>query len=209
MSASRAGHQVRRRRTRRRPAITWPRSRLFSTLVETRGGNLPGTRGAELRDAGPQARWVGKPDSAPEEVHLAAVLFDDIGHLPRPPRKVAARPPARDVVGRTAALRRHRMWPRRALMALDDMHGVATLAPRIMKRFRWRRLPDRLAEHRYHRRANPCRRRCLDDMRCGAHGPAPAGIAETLRDLGRGRGTEFNPRVIDAFSATLAETASA
>lgn len=180
----------------------------FSNLVELRGGQLVGhaRRVADL--ARRTALELGLPAAQAQEIFIAGLLHD-IGHIGLSDA-LLAKPVPRMTPDELASYRRHPALGEHALMALEDLQPVAALIRAHHERHDGQGYPDGLAGE-----AVPLGARILavadtyDDLRHGhllADGLSPP---QALTLMLRGRGSQFDPRVFDAFMAVAHPPAAA
>jgi response regulator RpfG family c-di-GMP phosphodiesterase len=117
--------------------------KIFSTMIELRGGNLSGhsRRVAELARA--IAVKMGLPAREAQEVFIAALLHD-IGKIGFPDELLAT--PVSVMNGPALAMfRKHPLRAEQLLMPLDDLGPVAAILRAHMERFDGKGFPDCIA----------------------------------------------------------------
>jgi HD-GYP domain-containing protein (c-di-GMP phosphodiesterase class II) len=123
----------------------------------------------------------------------------DIGQISLPDH-ILAKPVARLSEEELVLYRKHPILGEQALMALDDMHGVATLIRAHHERHDGLGYPDGLAGD-----AIPMGARILavadayDDLQHGHLSSGTLSAADARAMVTRGRGTQFHPEVVDVF----------
>lgn len=172
--------------------------RVFSNLLELRGGPLAGhgRRVAELgRDI---AKRIGMDEEAVMQVFVAG-LVHDIGLLGAGDR-VLSTPVPRQTAEDQLRYRQHPAAGEQALMALEELQPLLPLIRGHHERWDGQGYPDHLAGE-----AIPLGARVLaladtfDELQNG-HLVAQALSREEARAVvRRGRGTQFDPAVVDAF----------
>jgi response regulator RpfG family c-di-GMP phosphodiesterase len=172
--------------------------KVFSNLIEMRGGALMGhaRRVADL--ARRIARTMQLSDAQQQEIFIAGLLHD-IGHLGLADT-LLTRPLPRLSEQDQALYRKHAAMGEQALMALEDMAPVAPLIRGHHERHDGKGFPDALAGD-----AVPLGARILavadtyDELVTGLPG-SPGLDPEKARFLiGHGRATQFHPEVVDVF----------
>jgi response regulator RpfG family c-di-GMP phosphodiesterase len=170
----------------------------FSNLLEQRGVQLVGhaRRVADL--ARRMGANLGLDETDARDVFIAGLLHD-IGQIGLPDT-ILAKPVPRMAPEEQASYRLHPIQGEQILMALDDMSNVAALIRSHHERFDGGGFPDGMSGI-----AIPLGARILalaetyDDLQTG-HLGANGLTAEHARVVvQRGRGTQFDPEVLDAF----------
>ncbi|MGC4061130.1 MAG: response regulator [Aquabacterium sp.] len=177
----------------------------FSNLIELRGGQLMG----HARRVGDISLRIAKAmkldDAATNDVVIASLLHD-IGLIGLPDyvfTKATSRLAPADV----AQYRQHTVFGEQALLGQDDMEAVATLIRSHHERYDGQGYPDGLAGQDI-----PLGARILavsdayDDLLTGHLVSERLAPAEARTVMERGRGSQFDPGVIDAFSGLFAPT---
>jgi response regulator RpfG family c-di-GMP phosphodiesterase len=172
--------------------------KVFSNLLELRGGRLlgHGRRVANLARA--VARSMALPAQDIQDVFVAGLLHD-IGHIGLPDA-LLAKPVARLSPDEMAQYCRHPLVGEQSLMPLDDMQTVATLIHCHHERYDGRGYPDGKAGT-----AIPLGARILavvdtyDELQEGHLGGAQPSAEEARVLLQQGRGTQFDPEVVEIF----------
>jgi response regulator RpfG family c-di-GMP phosphodiesterase len=181
--------------------------KVFSHLMEWRGGNLSGhaRRVADLtRRTG---RAMGLSEADQQDLFIAS-LMHDIGQISLPDR-ILALPVGRLNEEELALYRKHPVLGEQALMPLDDMHSVATLVRAHHERHDGHGYPDGLVGN-----AIPMGARILavvdtyDDLQHGHLSSGNLAAADARAILARGRGTQFHPEVVDVFLQVLLQASA-
>lgn len=172
--------------------------KVFSGLLELRAGRLSG-HGRRVADVARQiARAMTLSDDDVQTIFVAALLHD-IG-LIGGSDTLLGKPFARYDPAEQAAYQRHPVVGEQALIALDDMQGVAAIIRAHHERFDGNGFPDRLCGG-----AIPLGARIIavadmfDDMQNGHLTEATLTPAETRTLMRHGRGSQFDPEVLDVF----------
>jgi response regulator RpfG family c-di-GMP phosphodiesterase len=172
--------------------------KVFSNLLELRGGQTAGhcRRAAEMaRDI---ARTMGLPEDQVLQVFVAGLLHD-VGLIGLSDR-VFARPVQRLDAEDTSLYRAHPAQAEQTLMALDDMQPLLPLIRSHHERHDGQGYPDKLSGQ-----AIPLGARILaiadtfDDLQHGALVEARMTAAEARTLMREGRGSQFDPEVLDIF----------
>ena len=171
---------------------------VFSSLLDLRGGRL----GAHGRRVAEQARRIAEamalPDALTEQIFVAGLLHD-IG-LIGVPDATLNKPMARHNDEEAALFRAHSGLGEHALMALEDMQGVAALIRAHHERFDGDGFPDRLAGA-----GIPLGARILtvadlfDDLQHGHLVESVVSVSEARTLIRHARGKKFDPEVVDVF----------
>lgn len=180
--------------------------KVFSNLLEWRGGPLAGhaRRVADLSRK--TARAMNLAESEQQEIFIAALLHD-IGEIALPDN-VLNRPVPRLTEEESAQYRRHPVLGEQALMAMDDMQGVAALIRSHHERHDGNGYPDRWAADQIPRGARILAvADTFDDLLAGRLSATPLNAADARSMIARGRGTQFHPEVVDVFLQVLLEAA--
>jgi response regulator RpfG family c-di-GMP phosphodiesterase len=180
--------------------------KVFSNLMELRGGQLMGhaRRGADL--ARQTARAMGMPETEQQDVFVAGLLHD-IGFIGLSDN-ILALPVPRLAEEDLSRYRKHPILGEQALLSLDDMHSVATLIRGHHERHDGKGFPDGLAGA-----AIPLGARILavadafDDLQSGHLGSMGLSPAEARTLIARGRGNQFDPEVVDVFLQVVLQSA--
>lgn len=172
----------------------------FTALIELRGRAQVG----HARQVADLARRIAQAMALEADIAhdlLIAALLHDIGHIGLSDA-VLARPVSR-LNGEE--LRRYRLHPvlgEQALLASDDMQGVAPLIHAHHERWDGQGFPDGLR-----RAAIPLGARILavadtfEDLRSGRIDGQALSALEARRTVLAGRGSQFDPSVVDAFAS--------
>nr|WP_137937494.1 HD domain-containing phosphohydrolase [Chitinivorax sp. B] len=178
--------------------------KVFSNLIELRGGNMAGhsRRVAEL--ARQIAIQMKRPEQDIHEIFLAGLLHD-IGKiglpdalLSKPFYKLSAE--ERDLVIK------HPAKGQTALMALEQLASVGKLIRHHHERFDGLGFPDALAENDI-----PIGARILavaneyDGLQIGSLQPNLYTPDQSLKMIQQGAGKRYDPKVVDALEGALAE----
>lgn len=172
--------------------------KVFSNLLELRGGQTAGhcRRVAEMaRDI---ARKMGMPEAQVLQVFVAGLLHD-VGLIGLPD-KIFARPVQRLDAEELVLYRAHPLQAEQSLMALDDMQPLLPMIRAHHERHDGQGYPDKLAGA-----AIPPGARILaiadafDDLQQGALVDVRMTAAEARTLMREGRGTQFDPEVLDVF----------
>jgi response regulator RpfG family c-di-GMP phosphodiesterase len=170
----------------------------FSNLVELRGGSTAGhsRRVAEL--ARRIAVQMNLPAADVQAVFVAGLLHD-MGHVGLSDALLACSVP-RMTPEDKAQYEQHSALGEQALMALEDMQPVATIVRSHHERYDGMGFPDALSGD-----AIPIGARILsvadtyDDLQSGHLARAELAAADARMLVQRGRNTQFDPSVVDAF----------
>lgn len=177
----------------------------FSSLIEQRGGQLVGhaRRVADL--ARRMAAELGLDEAESRDVFIAALLHD-VGQIGLSDAILAKAVP-RMTADELHAYRLHPIQGEQTLMALDDMQTVAALIRSHHERFDGHGFPDGLVGL-----AIPLGARILalaetyDDLQSGHLGSNGLKPEQARTVMERGRGTQFDPEVFDAFMSLFPKT---
>ena len=180
--------------------------KVFSNLMEWRGGQLSGhsRRVADL--ARRTARAMDMNDAEVQDIFIAG-LMHDIGQISLSD-SILTRPVPRLNEQEVALYRKHTQLGEQALMALDDMQNVASLIRSHHERHDGLGYPDGLAGD-----AIPLGARILavadtfDDLQSGHLSSAGLSAADARQMIARGRGTQFHPELVDVFLQVLMQAA--
>ena len=170
----------------------------FSNLIELRGGSTAGhsRRVAEL--ARRIAVQMNLPAADVQAVFVAGLLHD-IGHVGLSDALLACSVP-RMTPEDKAQYEQHPALGEQALLALEDMQPVATIVRSHHERYDGLGFPDSLVGD-----AIPIGARILavadtyDDLQSGHLARAELAAADARMLVRRGRNTQFDPAVVDAF----------
>lgn len=180
--------------------------KVFSNLMEWRGGQLSGhsRRVADL--ARRTARALDMSDSDRQDLFIAGLLHD-IGQVGLSD-SVLARPVPRLSEDELASYRKHAALGEQALMAMDDMQTVAGLIRMHHERHDGLGYPDGLVGAQIPLGASILAVvDTFDDLQIGHLSTTPLNAADARAMIARGRGTQFNPEVVDVFLQMLLEAA--
>lgn len=176
----------------------------FSNLIELRGGQLVGHSRKVADLARRMAKAMNLDDAQAHEVFIAA-LMHDIGKIGLSDL-VLSKPVSKMSPEETTRYRLHPIFGEQALMGLDDMQPVAALIRSHHERHDGRGFPDGLKDE-----AIPMGARILavadayEDMQAGHLISESLSPHEARTMIGRGRGAQFDPLVIDAFLSLFAK----
>ncbi len=170
----------------------------FSNLLELRGGQLMGhaRRVADLSLKTAKALNLGEVTS--NDVLIAALLHD-IGHIGLPDA-LLSKPAAHLTPAEATAYRLHPLYGEQALMGQDDMQGAAVIIRSHHERFDGQGFPEGLKGEEI-----PIGARILavvdtyEDLLHGQLVPEHVRSEHARALMWRGRGTQFDPWVLDAF----------
>jgi response regulator RpfG family c-di-GMP phosphodiesterase len=172
--------------------------KVFSGLIELRGGRLVG-HGRRVADSARKlALAMGRSDEEAQQIFVAALLHD-IG-LIGVPDTVLAKPVARCTPEEATQLQRHAEIGEQALLSLDEMQSVAALIRAHHERFDGAGYPDRRAGS-----AIPLGARILavadtfDELQNGHLIVTPMSAQDARTMIRHARGTQFDPEVVDVF----------
>jgi response regulator RpfG family c-di-GMP phosphodiesterase len=172
--------------------------KVFSNLMELRGGNLSGHSRTVADLARRTAVSMGLPDAVQQDIFVAGLLHD-IGQIGLSD-DILKRPVGRLSEEELVLYRRHPILGEMALVSQDDMQAVAPLIRAHHERHDGRGFPDGLSGN-----AIPVAAAILIvveaylDMQAGNLSQAKLTSAEARAMVARGRGTQFNPEVVDVF----------
>jgi response regulator RpfG family c-di-GMP phosphodiesterase len=172
--------------------------KVFSGLIELRGGRLAG-HGRRVADmARKLAQAMGRPDDELQQIFVAALLHD-IGLIGLGDA-VLAKSVARCDADETTQFQRHAELGEHALMPLEEMQPVAALIRAHHERFDGQGYPDRRAGD-----SIPLGARILavvdvfDELQNAHLVDAPMSAQEARTVIRHGRRTQFDPEVVDVF----------
>ncbi|WP_440110846.1 HD domain-containing phosphohydrolase [Acidovorax sp. BL-A-41-H1] len=172
--------------------------RIFSNLLELRSGVLAGHG---KRAAGLARKVANAMDLTSEETQDVFVggLLHDIGFMALPDF-ILAKPVGKLTAAEMVQYQRHPVLGAQSFMALDEHQAVAALIRAHHERFDGTGFPDKLQGTQI-----PMGARILaiastyDDLTHGHLTGMPLTEAEARTILQRGRGTQFDPEVLDVF----------
>lgn len=172
--------------------------KVFSNLMELRGGNLSGHSRMVADLARRTAASMGLPEAAQQELFVAGLLHD-IGQIGLSD-EVLSKPVGRLSETELNLYRRHSVWGEQALMSQDDMYGVAALIRSHHERYDGLGFPDGLAGDAISIAASILMVvEAFLDLQAGNLSQAKLSTSEARSMIARGRGTQFNPEVVDVF----------
>jgi response regulator RpfG family c-di-GMP phosphodiesterase len=175
----------------------------FTALIELRGSAQVG----HARQVADLTRRIAQGmtlDAATAHDLPIAALLHDIGHIGLSDT-VLARPVHRLDRDELQRYRLHPVLGEQALLASDDMQGVAPLIRAHHERWDGQGFPDGLRGT-----AIPLGARILavadafEDLRCGRVDGQALRTPEALRAVLAGRGSQFDPTVVDVFESLFA-----
>ena len=172
--------------------------KVFSGLIEMRGGRLAGHGRRVAAVARKLALAMGRSDDEAQQIFVAALLHD-IG-LIGVPDAILAKPVARCTADEAAQLQRHAEIGEQALMPLDELQPVATLIRAHHERFDGDGFPDKRAGSEI-----PIGARILavadafDELQNGHLVEAAMSVQDARTVIRYGRGKQFDPEVVDVF----------
>jgi len=172
--------------------------KVFSNLLELRGGRPVGHGRRVGNIARDVARAMGLDDQQVHDIFLAGMLHD-LGHIGLPDA-LLGKPVARLSPDEWSLYCQHPLMGEQSLMALEEMQSVASLIRAHHERHDGNGYPDRKAAA-----AIPLGARILaivdtyDEMQEGHLGGATLTAKEARLLVQQGRGTQFDPEVLDVF----------
>lgn len=170
----------------------------FSNLLEMRGGLLAGHARKVAELARRTAKAMGLSDAQQQEVFIAGLLHD-IAHIGLSD-KILTTPVIRLPAPELALYRRHPVMGEQALLALDDMQSVASLIRWHHERHDGKGYPDGLNGDTIPRGAAILAVvDAFEDLQSGHLGGRRLSAPEAQAQIARGRGTSFDPEVVDVF----------
>ena len=170
----------------------------FSNLMELRGGNLSGHSRQVADLARKTAATMGLAESLQQDLFVAGLLHD-IGQIGLSD-EILSRPVGRLTDDELVLYRRHPVWGEQALLSQEDMHGVAALIRSHHERHDGRGFPDGLAADAISVAASILIvAEAFLDMQAGNLSLAKLSASDAKSMISRGRGTQFNPEVVDVF----------
>jgi response regulator RpfG family c-di-GMP phosphodiesterase len=170
----------------------------FSSLMDLRGGDLSGHARLLANLARRTAANMQLPEAAQQEIFVAGLLHD-VGKIGLSDA-ILMRPVGRLGKDDMLLYQRHPAWGEMALMALDDMQGVAALIRAHHERFDGLGFPDRLSGAQLSLSAHILIvAEAYLDMQSGSLSEAKLSPAEAAAMVARGRGSQFHPEVVDVF----------
>ncbi len=179
--------------------------RVFSGLLELRGGRLAGHGRRVAEHARAVALRLNCTEGDCQDVLLAALLHD-IGKIGLPDELLGK--PFNSLSGQSRAeVMKHPLIGQNVLMGIDQLHAAATLVRHHHENYDGSGYPDRLAGI-----AIPLGSRILaavndyDALQMGTLTQCSLGHGEALSFLIENRGRRYDPTVVDAYARLLAET---
>lgn len=172
--------------------------KVFSGLIELRGGRLAGHGRRVAEVARKLAAAMGRSDEEVQQIFVAALLHD-IG-LIGVPDAILAKPVARCAADEAAQLQRHAEIGEQALMPLEEMQPVAALIRAHHERFDGEGFPDRLTGCEIAIGARILAvADAFDELQNGHLVEAAMSAHDARMVIRHGRGTQFDPEVVDVF----------
>ncbi len=172
--------------------------KVFSNVLELRGGRLGGHGRRVAAGARSIAQAMGLDEAEKQDLFVAALLHD-IGHIGLPDAMLA-KPVARMEPEELAQYQQHPVLGEQLLMPLDDLHGVAAIIHEHHERYDGLGYPDRKAGIEISRSARILAvADAFDELQDGHLGGAMPNEEEAQILLRQGRGTQFDPEVVDVF----------
>ena len=172
--------------------------KVFSGLIELRGGRLVG-HGRRVADVARKlSQAMGRTEEESQQIFVAALLHD-IGLIGLGDA-ILNKAVARCDLAETAQLQRHAEIGEQALMPLEEMQPVAALIRAHHERFDGQGYPDRRAGADI-----PLGARILsvvdvfDELQNAHLIETPMSMQEARTFIRHGRGTQFDPEVVDVF----------
>ncbi len=172
--------------------------KVFSGLIELRGGRLAG-HGRRVADMAIKlAQAMGRPDEETQQIFVAALLHD-IGLIGLRD-SILTKPVAHCDAEEAVQFQRHAELGEQALMPLEDMQPVAALIRAHHERFDGQGYPDRRAGDAILPGARILAVVDVFDELQNAHlVETPMSVQEARTVIRHGRGTQFDPEVVDVF----------
>ena len=172
--------------------------KIFSNLMELRSGVLAGHGKRCAHLARKVAAAMGLSEEDVQDIFVAGLLHD-VGFMAMPDA-ILSKPVGKLAAPDLVSYQRHASLGAQSFMALDDHQAVATLIRSHHERFDGTGYPEQLQGEQI-----PLGARILgvvdtfDDLTHGHLTGAALTEAEARTLLQRGRGTQFDPEVIDVF----------
>lgn len=179
--------------------------RVFSSLIELRGGKMAGHSRRVAEHARTLAQRLGLDEAAGQEILLAALLHD-IGKIGLPDTLIDKPFNLLSAEGR-AEVMKHPVKGAMVLMGVEQMKNVALLVRHHHECFDGSGYPDRLTGL-----AIPMGARILavandyDALQAGTLVARPLKGGEALAFIVDNRGKRYDPTVVDAFATIVAES---
>ncbi len=176
--------------------------KVFSSLIELRGGGLSGHSRRVAEHARRLALQMGLPASEVQDILFAALLHD-IGKIGLPDN-VIAKPVTRLNAEERVEMAKHTKTGQAALMGMENLKNAARFIRSHHERFDGLGYPDGLQGL-----AIPLGARILavaneyDGLMQGAILPKQLSASDACNFLLEGRGRRYDPQVVDAFIAML------
>jgi response regulator RpfG family c-di-GMP phosphodiesterase len=172
--------------------------KVFSNLLEQRGERLAGHGRRVAEVARKIARAMERPEDEVQHIFVAGLLHD-VG-LIGVSDGMLAKPVSRYSADESTLYRNHAGMGEQSLMALDDLQPSALLIRSHHERFDGLGFPDRRAGTDI-----PLGARIIavadayDDLQTGHLAEVTVSAQEARTLMRRGRGTQFDPEVLDVF----------
>lgn len=172
--------------------------RLFSHFLEMRSSTLAGHGKRVAEQARRMARELQWPQDEVNDVFVAGLLHD-IGYVAIP-EAITNKPVGKLTPPEMAIYQRHPVLGAQAMLGLEDAQGVAALVRSHHERHDGTGFPDGLAAGAIPRGARLLALASTHDDLLHGHVGSGALTPEQARTvMQRGRGTQFDPELLDAF----------
>ncbi len=180
--------------------------KVFSNVLELRGGQLRGHGRRVAASARAIAQAMGQNEAEKQDLFVAALLHD-IGHVGLPDA-ILAKPVGRLDPEELAQYQHHPVLGEQLLMPLEDLHEAGAIIHEHHERYDGLGYPDRKGGGEIRQSARILAvADAFDELQSGHLGGAMPNEEETRILLRQGRGTQFDPEVLDVFlQIRLAET---
>lgn len=172
--------------------------KVFSSLIDLREGNLGGHSKIMADLARRTAKSMDLSAAQQQEIFVAALLHDigKIGLLD----DILRRPVARLSKEEFNLYKQHPVWGEMALVSQEDMQGVASLIRSHHERHDGNGFPDGLMGSEISLQASILIVvEAYLEMQEGSVSQAKLSAADARSMIAHGRGTQFNPEVVDVF----------
>lgn len=172
--------------------------KVFSNVLELRGGRLSGHGRRVAGTARTIANAIGLDEGEKQDLFVAALLHD-IGHIGLPDA-LLARPVARMDPEELALYQHHPALGEQLLLPLEDLHGIASIIHEHHERYDGLGYPDRKTGLEISRSARILTiADTFDELQTGHLGGATPNEEETQILMRKGRGSQFDPELLDVF----------
>ncbi|MDE1948453.1 MAG: response regulator [Burkholderiales bacterium] len=172
--------------------------KVFSNLIELRGGQTAGHCRRVADSARDIARKMGLPEEQTLQVFVAALLHD-IGMIALPDR-IIGRPVKRLADDELALYRAHPLGAENSLMALDELQPLMPMIRSHHERHDGLGFPDKLSGAAIALGARIIAvADTFDALQHGTLVDAKLSVAEARTLMREGRGSQFDPEVLDVF----------